>query len=78
MDMKEVVSSNIHKIGYDGAELKLGVIFKKSPTKLYIFHPVEPTVHQKLMKADSHGKYFNANIQNNKRFSVHTEQVVDG
>jgi len=76
MEMKEVVSSNILKIGFEDVTLHLGVVFKKNPNKMYIFHPVEPTTYKKLMEAESVGKFFNANIKDNKRYSVHTEDVV--
>ncbi len=78
MELKEVVSSNIKAIGFEDASLRLGVVFKKSPNKLYIFHPVDSKTHEKLMKAESHGKFFQANIKDNKRYSVHTEDIDNG
>jgi KTSC domain len=75
MELKAVISSNILKIGYDEAKLHLGVVFKKSPNKLYILHPFEKKSWLKFEGAESLGKFYNANIKENKRYSIHTEVI---
>jgi hypothetical protein len=66
MNRTPVESSNIADVGYDSSSQTLEVGFLNGT--VYQYFDVPPTVHQELMSADSHGKYFSANIKNHYRF----------
>jgi len=56
-----VKSSNISAIGYDELINNLYIKFKKTG-KVYCYNSVPPALHEQLMKAESKGKFLNANI----------------
>lgn len=62
MNMTPVESSQIHSVGYDPESKRLHVKFHSGGT--YEYHGVEPATHDGLMKADSVGKFFHANVRN--------------
>lgn len=64
MERKSVKSSQINSIGYDPNSRILEIEFNNG--KVYQYAPVTASCHQELMSAESHGKYFNANIKNNE------------
>jgi hypothetical protein len=66
MDRTPVESSNIADIGYDPTTQTLEVGFLNGTA--YQYFDVPQAVHQEFMSADSHGKYFNANIKNSYRY----------
>ena len=59
MNMKPVVSSNIHSIGYDGTTLYV----RFHSGGLYEYLNVPEHIYQGLMSASSHGKYLHAFIK---------------
>lgn len=61
IELKEVKSSNITRIGYD-AEAGTLVVEFKSGTK-YSFSGVTTKEHQDLVEAQSVGSHFHANIR---------------
>lgn len=62
-------SSNIAAHGYDAATRTLAIDFVGgSATNLY--HDVPPEIAEKLLKADSTGKFFSANIRGVFKHSV--------
>jgi len=63
MERKTVSSSNIASIGYDERNQILEIEFNRGD--IYQYMDVPSSVHKALMNADSHGKYFSANIRNN-------------
>jgi len=66
MNRTPVESLNIADVGYDTATLTLEVGFRNGT--VYQYFDVPPAVHQEFMSADSHGKYFSANIKNHYRY----------
>jgi hypothetical protein len=62
MVRKAVSSSNIASIGYDEKNQILEIEFNRGG--IYQYVGVPSSVHKALMNADSHGKYFSANIRN--------------
>jgi len=66
MERVRVKSSNIMSIGYDEDMNMLEIEFKHN--RIYQYYGVEPSVYESLMKADSHGKFFNAHIINKYRY----------
>lgn len=61
MQRTPVTSSNLISIGYDSKTLTLEIEFKGGA--IYQYTGVTPDVHQQLMSAESHGKFFHANIR---------------
>ena len=61
MNRKPVISSNLSSVGYDAETHTLEVEFNDGI--IYLFSNVSPTLHNELMNADSHGKYFARNIR---------------
>jgi hypothetical protein len=61
MKRQNVPSSNLRSIGYDAKEHILEVEFVRGA--VYQYFDVPPSEYQALMNADSHGRYFNANIR---------------
>jgi hypothetical protein len=59
-DMRPVKSSNLTHIGYDEASRELHVTYKSGKT--YVWPDVDPDFHQRLMAAESHGKFMNAHV----------------
>ncbi len=67
MDMTNVDSSNVESIGYDENSLTLQVEFKNGGVYQYFDVPEELFIG--LRDADSVGRYLNANIKGNYRYS---------
>ena len=61
MELVTVESSMIHAIGYDKEKRILEIVFNTGRT--YQYFDVPPKEYEGLMKADSKGRYFRANIQ---------------
>ena len=66
MKRQSVESSNLRSIGYDEDKEILEVEFLHGGIYQYIDVPKDE--YEGLMGADSHGKYFSANIRNNYDF----------
>ena len=60
MTMTPVSSSNLSSVGYENGTLYI----RFHSGRLYAYYDVPVSVYEALMSADSHGKYFNANIRN--------------
>ena len=67
-----VESSNLRSVGFDAKEKVLEVQFQLGG--IYRYYEVPGETHAALMKAESKGKYFQANIRKKFRF----ERVSDG
>lgn len=67
MERRDVNSSNIRSIGYDFSSSTLEIAFHSGGTWEYYDFP-ESAWHE-FDSAESHGKYFNANIRNQFRES---------
>lgn len=59
--MITVESSNIASVGYEDKDKTLYVRFKSG--KIYSYDQVERALFEKLLKADSKGKFFNKEIK---------------
>jgi len=66
-NMIPVNSSNLKSVGYDEAESILYVEFKANT--LYEYYDVPSEVYEELLKAESKGKYYNAEIKTKYRVS---------
>ena len=66
MKRKAVESSNIASIGYDPENEILEVEFNHGG--VYQYSDVPQDEYENLMNAESHGKYFSANIRNDYEF----------
>lgn len=66
MIKKEVKSSNIALIGYDKESKVLEIEFKNGG--IYQYFKVPEEEYDDLMKAESHGSYFNRNIRNSYKW----------
>jgi hypothetical protein len=64
MDRRKVKSSNIQSVGYHKDTQTMVIEFIGD--KLYSYTPITPEGFNKFMQADSLGKFFFANIRNNK------------
>lgn len=62
----QVDSSGISDIEYDNRSKVLTIAFKNGRT--YEYEKVSPELHDALIHASSHGRFFNANILNNKAY----------
>lgn len=62
MEREPVSSSNLLSIGYDSESETLEVEFKTGT--VYQYYNVPDFMHERLMAADSVGKFFNAEIKN--------------
>ena len=60
---KPVNSSNIESVGYDREQNILEIAFKGGG--IYQYFNVSEAIYDELMAAESHGKYFHANIKGN-------------
>jgi hypothetical protein len=67
MDRILVNSSTIVDIGYDDSSMTLELGFKQGA--VYQYFDVPDAVYQELMRADSKGTFFHANIKNNYRYT---------
>ena len=61
MDRTQVSSSNIASVGYDSDNMVLEIEFHNGG--IYQYFNVPESKYKGLMKADSHGKYFDAHIK---------------
>ena len=61
MNRIPVVSSNLRSVGYDQATRTLEIEFIKSG--IYRFSGVPESVYVALMRADSHGSFFDHHIK---------------
>jgi hypothetical protein len=61
MELITVESSMIHAVGYDPEKHVLEVVFNTGRT--YQYADVPPEVYEGLLKAESKGRYFLANIR---------------
>lgn len=66
MERTHVTSSNIQSIGYDPEAQILEIEFKNGGT--YDYSGVPEYIHTGIMNAESHGKYFHANIKDRYPF----------
>lgn len=66
MERQPVSSSNLVSVGYDPSSETLEIEFKNG--SIYRYFNVPPFEHERLMAADSHGVYFNANIKDKYPF----------
>ena len=66
MERQPVSSSNLLSVGYDSNSETLEIEFKNG--SIYRYFNVPPFEHERLMAADSHGVYFNANIKDKYPF----------
>jgi hypothetical protein len=62
MEREAVNSSNLVSVGYDPQSETLEVEFKK--TGIYQYLNVPQFMYERLMQADSIGRFFNAEIKN--------------
>ena len=61
MQREQVTSSNLASVGYDVESSRLEIEFRHGG--VYAYYSVPQSVHQALMRADSVGGYFSANIK---------------
>jgi len=67
MDRQPVRSSNLAGVGYDPEYGTLEIEFRDSG--VYQYFDVPPSVHEGLMSAPSHGKFFHAHIRNKYKYT---------
>ncbi|WP_136687483.1 KTSC domain-containing protein [Halorhabdus amylolytica] len=63
MNRVPVSSSNLSSVGYDETNQVLEIEFNGG--RVYQYFDVPKRIHQELMNANSHGKYFHRNIKDN-------------
>lgn len=61
-----VSSSNLSSVGYNESKQILEIEFNGG--RVYQYFNVPKRIHQELMNAASHGKYFHRNIEDNYRY----------
>lgn len=64
MELREVLSSNIKKIGYENNEL----IVEYLSGAQYRYEEVPETVFNELLEAESKGRFMNSNIKGKYKF----------
>lgn len=80
MEMKEVVSSNIHSVGFELGESAVGepkvgtLQVKFTQGGLYRYYAVPQEVYEGMMASESKGKYLNANVSKKFKYERVTEQ----
>ena len=62
-----VSSSNLASVGYDPASQSLEIEFTTG--RVYEYFDVPQQTYDKLMAAESHGRYFNAYIRDNYHYT---------
>ena len=67
MERENVSSSNLASVGYDANKEILEIEFNHGGIYQYFDVPINE--YEALMSADSHGKYFAANIRNDYEYS---------
>jgi hypothetical protein len=63
MNRVPVSSSNLSSVGYDESKQVLEIEFNGG--RVYQYFDVPKRIHEELMNANSHGKYFHRNIEDN-------------
>lgn len=63
-----VVSTVLRSVGYDAQTHTLEIEFDSG--HVYQYTDVPPNVHWELMHAESHGKYFDANIRDEYTYQL--------
>ena len=66
MQRINVKSSNLKSVGYDSNEKTLEIEFLNGA--VYQYFNVPPEIYNTLMRASSHGRYFNKYIRNKYKF----------
>lgn len=66
MNRQPVDSSNLAAVGYDKENEILEIEFNHGG--IYQYNDVPKNEYKALMSADSHGKYFSANIRNDYNY----------
>lgn len=66
IEMQEVTSSQIARVGYDVDSAALFIDFK--PKGSYRYENVAPELYEELMKAESVGKFFNVHIKGHSTY----------
>ena len=66
MNRQPVVSTNLVSVGYDAATRTLEIEFHGG--RVYRYDGVPSSVHQGLMSAPSHGRYFRGQIMHQYRY----------
>ena len=61
MNRINVISSNLKSVGYDGVNRILEIEFLDN--RVYQYFNVPPSLHARLMNAESHGKFFASEIR---------------
>lgn len=61
MERQHVASTNIASIGYDSLSMILEIEFLNG--SIYQYYDVPQYLYEGLMNANSHGKFFDANIK---------------
>jgi hypothetical protein len=64
MNRQKVSSTQIKEIGYDEKTSTLEIEFHRG--NVYQYHPITKEGYEQMMKAESPGKFFHANIKNNE------------
>jgi KTSC domain-containing protein len=67
MRRKPVESSSLASVGYDSATRTLEVEFRKG--RVYQYHEVGAEIFERLMSAESKGRFMNAFIREAYRFT---------
>ncbi|QPE05515.1 KTSC domain-containing protein [Microbacterium schleiferi] len=67
MNREPVTSSNLSSVGYDESSQTLEVEFKNG--NIYQYFDVPSSEHIELMRSDSVGTYFSANIRTAYRYT---------
>ena len=71
--MVGVISSNLKSCGYNPATKTLRVLFHNGGA--YQYSPITREEYMSLIKAESVGKFFNANIKDNTDLNVIKEET---
>ncbi len=66
MDWVPLVSSTVAKVRYEDGANTLDIQFQSG--QVYRYFDVPRSVYDGLLRAESHGKYFNAEIKNKFKF----------
>lgn len=61
-----VSSESIASVGYANDSSTLEIEFKSG--EVYRYYEVPRNIHEQLMRAESHGRYFVGNIRNDYRY----------
>ena len=67
MDRIPVSSTNLASVGYEPMSMVLEIEFVGG--RIYQYFDVPESEFQQLMRAESHGTYFSANIRNTYRYT---------